>query len=382
MMKTSDAFKDGKLTEAEEADENLDEDDKTALVEERKFTWHCKKGIIGNMTKLNTEFNEFRGLNPVKIFITGPPASGKTFYAEKMAHYYNIPRVSVQQLSDEALRISLLDDEKIGENAFWIDIKEKCNAERDKMVEVIEGKRGDTPPPDGLEEWPEIDKDILPIRVPDDIIYKLLRQELIENACRNRGYVLDGFPRTYDDAQHSFLYKPIKRDPETGDIIEEEEEELEPGQKKDFTGYVLDTKIAPKSCIVLTGSDADLMKRVKHLPESKIKGTHYNAMDMTRRLKDYRTANNSEVAEHSVSDFFDQQQMSLFKKECTQPTEKVLDAFKIYIERDEKPFNFMTFDEIAENKRNMHFMMQQMYVENALVDKNKQEEVVESVLKK
>jgi adenylate kinase len=31
---------------------------------------------------LNREFNEFRGLNPVKIMITGPPASGKTFYAD------------------------------------------------------------------------------------------------------------------------------------------------------------------------------------------------------------------------------------------------------------------------------------------------------------
>lgn len=63
------------------------------------------------MPKLNKEFNENRGLNPVKIFVTGPPASGKTFYSTQLAKYYNIPRVSVKQLSDEALRISLLDDE-------------------------------------------------------------------------------------------------------------------------------------------------------------------------------------------------------------------------------------------------------------------------------
>jgi len=30
---------------------------------------------------LNKEFNEYRKLNPVKILITGPPASGKSYYA-------------------------------------------------------------------------------------------------------------------------------------------------------------------------------------------------------------------------------------------------------------------------------------------------------------
>ena len=118
-MRTSDCFKDGVLTEAEENDETLEEEDKEQLLKDRKFPWHCEKGILSNMEKLNREFNEYRGLNPVKIFVTGPPASGKSFYAQKLAHYYNIPHLTVKQLSDEALRISLLDDEAIGENEFW-----------------------------------------------------------------------------------------------------------------------------------------------------------------------------------------------------------------------------------------------------------------------
>lgn len=143
---------------------------------------------------------------------------------------------------------------------------------------------------------------------------------------------MDGYPRTYEDAQHCLLNKPVKYD-EDGQVIEEDEEELEEGQKKNFDGYLIDQAIVPKSCIVLTGNDADLTKRVKHLPESMISGTHYTAADMQRRLKAYRTANNSHVAEYSVSDFFDQQGISLFSKNCTTETEKALDAFKIYIER-------------------------------------------------
>jgi len=63
----------------------------------------------------------------------------------------------------------------------------------------------------------------------------------------------------------------------------------------------------PSNCIVLHGDDKDLIDRVRNLSEAKIEGTHYNATDMMRRLKDYRFNNNSEVAEPSVSDFFKDQ---------------------------------------------------------------------------
>ena len=75
--------------------------------------------------------------------------------------------------------------------------------------------------------------------------------------------------------------------------------------KKDFsTGFQRAEAIFPSSCIVLTGNDEDLIKRVRELPEDKVTGTHYTKDDMVRRLKTYRTANNSVVAEPSVQDFF------------------------------------------------------------------------------
>jgi adenylate kinase len=42
----------------------------------------------------------------------------------------------------------------------------------------------------------------------------------------------------------------------------------------------------------------------------------------------------------------------------------------------------MTFDEVAENKRNMDFLMSQMRIETATSEKDKQEEIVELALKK
>lgn len=42
----------------------------------------------------------------------------------------------------------------------------------------------------------------------------------------------------------------------------------------------------------------------------------------------------------------------------------------------------MTFDEEAENKRNMKFLMAQMRLDNVAAEKDKQEEIVEQTLKK
>lgn len=72
-LKRSEAFKDGEPPE--------DAEDPEEEAKKLRFPWHCEKGIIDNIGKLNIEFNETRGLKPVKIFISGPPASGKTTYA-------------------------------------------------------------------------------------------------------------------------------------------------------------------------------------------------------------------------------------------------------------------------------------------------------------
>ena len=54
---------------------------------------------------------------------------------------------------------------------------------------------------------------------------------------------------------------------------------------------------------------------------------------MARRLKTYRTANNSEVAEPSVQDFFGRNGVKVFNESTTTPIQIALAAFKIYIER-------------------------------------------------
>ena len=65
--------------------------------------WHCKSGIsMSSMKVLNEEFNSFRGLFPLKVFIGGPPLSGKSHFASKLADGYGIPHLKIADMIEEA----------------------------------------------------------------------------------------------------------------------------------------------------------------------------------------------------------------------------------------------------------------------------------------
>jgi adenylate kinase family enzyme len=115
-------------------------------------------------------------------------------------------------------------EEEAEGNELTTEIKTKVEELRQVMLDQIMENR-----PEGEEEPPEIDKETLAIRLPDDILYKLLRLALNENSCRNRGYILDGYPRNFKDACEVFLRRKKKFD-EEGNPIEEDEPELEEGE--------------------------------------------------------------------------------------------------------------------------------------------------------
>jgi hypothetical protein len=124
-MRASDAFKDGEVPE--DAGDDAEE-----IAKKLKFPWHCEKGIVSNIRLLNEEFNTYRGLHPVKIFITGPPASGKTYYSERLAVYYNIPRVHAKELSDRAFQLAKFEEGQ--ETELGVEIKTKIDELRDALI--------------------------------------------------------------------------------------------------------------------------------------------------------------------------------------------------------------------------------------------------------
>jgi len=382
-MKASAVFRDKEPGEGEDLED-------PAVAAKYKFPWHCENGIIENAKQLNLEFNEARELKPVKIFVTGAPASGKTFYSDAINGYYNIPRVHVKELTDKAFALAKSagdDEEGAGEdgNAMGAAIKEVVDTMRAAAAEAEVQRIKDDAAARGieLEDEPEVDPESLPVRLPNQgILYDLLRARLNENDCRNRGYILDGFPRTYEDCQWIFLKKQIKYDPETGEPVDDEDIELAEGEKKKFDDYILDESISASSCIILKQTDDFLVDRVLNLGESAVEGTHYNAAAMKRRLQQYHEANESQIAEPSVQQFFKEHQVPLFEKDASVPVEQVMDSIKVYIERSGIPRNFMHADASHEATRRLQVEKGQQVREEQERLKIIIEEGVEKELKK
>lgn len=52
---------------------------------------------------------------------------------------------------------------------------------------------------------PELDRSTLKPRLPEEYLYKIVRLHMDTAACKNKGYILDGYPRTFADAKAIFL---------------------------------------------------------------------------------------------------------------------------------------------------------------------------------
>jgi hypothetical protein len=64
-----------------------------------------------------------------------------------------------------------------------------------------------------------------------------------------------------------------------------------------------------------------LVNRVKQIDESQVASTHYNLVDMKRRLAKYREYNESQIAEPSISEFFKTNEVYVFPKDAAEPFE-------------------------------------------------------------
>ncbi len=94
----------------------------------------------------------------MRIVLLGPPGAGKGTQAVKLVDKYNIPHISTGDI-------------------FRKNLKEKTQL--------------------GLKAKEYMDKGLL---VPDDLVVDIVKDRLMEKDC-NRGFLLDGFPRTVEQAE-------------------------------------------------------------------------------------------------------------------------------------------------------------------------------------
>ena len=95
----------------------------------------------------------------MKVVFLGPPGAGKGTQAVRIAEKYNVPHISTGDILREAV---------------------KEGTELGKLAKEY------------------MDKGEL---VPDDVIIGIIRERLSQSDVRERGFILDGFPRTLPQAE-------------------------------------------------------------------------------------------------------------------------------------------------------------------------------------
>ncbi len=95
---------------------------------------------------------------------------------------------------------------------------------------------------------PELDRATIKVRLPDDILYRIIRLQMNSAACKNKGFILDGYPRTMQDAKSIFLEK----------LPEDQVQEGAENPDDPFPGHSIIQDILPQFLIILNAEDASL----------------------------------------------------------------------------------------------------------------------------
>mmetsp|Transcript_39288 Transcript_39288/g.59985 ORF Transcript_39288/g.59985 Transcript_39288/m.59985 type:complete len:112 (-) Transcript_39288:1074-1409(-) len=105
------------------------------------------------MTSLNNEFNFFRGLFPLKVFITGPPCSGKTHFASKLSEEYGIPHLTIKDIINMGMTLT---------NDYGKELHQKIEELKDQAeVEYDKSKKKKDPDFDRANYHPRLTDEIL-----------------------------------------------------------------------------------------------------------------------------------------------------------------------------------------------------------------------------
>jgi adenylate kinase family enzyme len=163
---------------------------------------------------------------------------------------------------------------------------------------------------------PPIDRNTLVVRIPDDMLYKLYKRKLKENIYRNRGYILDGYPRSNADAQGIF-YNLDETKPEDS-----------------LDRLVINKEIMPNNLIKFDQVNDEFLKaRVKNMSEALLLNSHYNEEGMNRRLLAYKNWNESPKGDPNVTEFFSGNNVELLDLDAKLTDAELLERIKIFLDR-------------------------------------------------
>ena len=134
------------------------------------------------------EFKETRGLLPVRACVLGPPAVGKTLFVSELCKFYKLHHLKIDQVIKEAIE----EQERLA--ARVDEPSEDDESEDDSRAQEAQELL------DLLKE----DKEANNGRYSEQYILQFYKSKLLSMPCQNQGFILDGFPKTYEQAKQLF----------------------------------------------------------------------------------------------------------------------------------------------------------------------------------
>ncbi|XP_043118384.1 adenylate kinase 7 [Puntigrus tetrazona] len=227
----------------------------TYLKENFNIQWVSETGVVENIEQITEEYKQTRGLLPLRICILGPPAVGKSTIAERTCKHYKLHHVKLKETITETL-------ENL-ESSVRVEDEDNDQNEAQEFLDTLKENMNQNGG-----------------RLDDQYVIRIMRDKLRTKPCMNQGFVLDGFPKTYQQAKELF----------TGD---EEPEDLQSKHEK---------KIIPEFVFFVDATDVFLKNRVLNLPETAVEGTSYTPEQFLRRLANFRERN---VEDETLLNYFE-----------------------------------------------------------------------------
>ncbi|XP_015720742.1 adenylate kinase 7 isoform X5 [Coturnix japonica] len=253
------------------------------LKETFNIKWVAQAGLVENIEQVVEEYKQSRGLLPLKVYIHGPPGVGKSTIAEEICKHYKLHHIKIKDVISESIAKlekivapKEVDADDVGQEGQEGQEGEVGDEEEEEEGENIEEANELLA---GIKESMEQNAG----RLDDQYVIRLFKDKLKSMPCRNQGYVLDGFPKTYDQARELLN-------------LEEEEETTDKIPKYDKI-------IAPEFVVSLIASDEFLKNRIINLPESVVAGTHFTQDRFLQSLNNFREIN---TEDETVLNYFDE----------------------------------------------------------------------------
>lgn len=326
-------------------------------MKKKDFDWWCKKGLVENMKTVADEFCRWRNLRHIKSVVVGPPGAGAERYCTRIAEQYlhqDPPHLTYDMILDDAMNAGT----------------PAANNLRRKVekIRAIPGKE-------------------LKLKIRT----KLVKKRLMSNVCRYRGYVLEGYPRTFAEAEALFM-EPVP-DPEADEPPpeenedeaegEEEEEEEEPApeapdpwedeEEGEDSGpkTQLNKDIAPEFVVELLSTEERCRQRVFE------GGARFSGVEaeFARQTLEHSKANLSKDGRACNVDFFvETGGVKALKVDVDKQTdEEIFQVIRVYLESKGQFFNYLRSDEEIVAERQAKIVTAE---QKAAEEREKQREVV------